>query len=128
MEPKTRNEGHGYFSIKSWSYMDQRWKHWYGTNKIESFVKKQVDYWPLYTNYYVRKLSSLEGLLVEETANTDKHIILTCSFVGDRPFQIFLKKRNLLKISVRDQWDRELSSVVLTCKKAVLDDDFVLDT
>ena len=98
MEPKTRNEGHGYFSIKSWSYMDQRWKHWYGTNRIEHFVKKQVDYWPLYVNHFISRLSNLEGLLVEETTNNDKHIILTCSFVGDRPFQVVLKKRNLLKM------------------------------
>jgi hypothetical protein len=108
--------------------MDQRWKHWYGTNRIEHFVKKQVDYWPLYVNHFISRLSNLEGLLVEETTNNDKHIILTCSFVGDRPFQVVLKKRNLLKISVRDSLDRDLAKVVMACKMAILDEDFTLTT
>lgn len=125
MEPKWRNEGHGYYILKFWSYKDQTWKKMRGSNDLAAVIQKHIQFWPTFINHLLKHVSQIEGVYVQEAREHTKEIRLIASFAeGEPPFCIALRKSNLLKILVRNPLKRDLSEVIMACKRAILDDDF----
>lgn len=125
MEPKIRNESHGYFCVLFWSYRDQKWKKGRGSKDIYEILNEYNEFWPKFLVYVAKKLSKV-GFKTVSLRVCPKILYVYGEFNG---IQVRLKARRdkLMSFDIKSLTPQDVSALVDAYTRALLDDDFSLD-